>query len=96
MEALQVVGVSLSAVGAIALALLWRDLWRRSDMPGLEHGSVRVSGNGMKRFWAGVFLLAFIAGGPSAVTLTRVDMPRGNESRAIAGSPFQAVPSVSW
>lgn len=96
MEALQVVGVSLSVIGAVVLALLWRDLWKRSDFPAFEHGTVRVSGKGMKRVWAGVFLLAFAVGGPAAVTQTRVDMPRGNESRAIAASPLQAQHSVSW
>jgi hypothetical protein len=96
MDALQVVGVSLSVATAVVLALLWRDLWKRSDFPRFEHGTVRVSGKGMKRVWAGVFLLAFAVGGPAAVTQTRVDIPRGNESRTIAESAVQAHHSVSW
>lgn len=96
MEALQVVGISLSVVGAVVLALLWRDLWKRSDFPGFEHGTVRISGKGMKRVWAGVFLLAFAVGGPAAVTQNHVERPRETESRAIAELPLQAQHSVGW
>lgn len=96
MGALQVVGVSLSVVGVVVLALLWRDLWKRSGFPGFEHGAVRVSGKGMKRVWAGVFLLAFVLGGPAVVTQTRMDTARGIESPAIAETAPRVQHSVSW
>lgn len=96
MEALQLVGVSLSVVGVVALALLWRDLWKRSDFPGFIHGTVRISGKGMKRVWAGVFLLAFAVGGPAVVSQTRTDIPRHGGSAAVAESAVREQHSVSW
>jgi hypothetical protein len=95
-EALQFVGFSLSVVGAFVLALLWRDLWKRVEFPGFEHGTVRVTGKGMKRVWAGVFLLAFVMGGPAVVTQTQMGMPRRDQAPAIAESAVPAQYSVSW
>jgi hypothetical protein len=88
-EPLQRIGLVLSVVAAAAVVLAWRDLWRRRPFPGFEHGGLRVSGAGMKWVWAALLLVAFLAGGPEAVSRVTTQGPPPNVA------PLEPAPAES-
>jgi hypothetical protein len=94
---IRVVAIGLTVAGAAALLITLRDIRKRQPFPNLSHGRFRITSSSMKWIWSAALLVAFLGGGPEALSTSSIKaLEPLAQAEASEDAAVDGVQSLAW